>query len=80
MRSTTKPDAACPSADTTKKTVIMAPAWVKLRPNSGISQGNSGGSSRWKKCEVPWAKPTRPMTRTSLRMAAEAAVMAKRPP
>jgi hypothetical protein len=36
--------------ETTKNAVISAPASVKLRPNSGISQGNSGGSSKRKKC------------------------------
>ena len=47
--------------NTTKKTVISAPACVKFKPNSGISHGKSVGSSRWKKCEVPWASPTNDM-------------------
>ena len=37
--------------------VIVAPMPVKLSPKSFISQGNSGGSRRWKKCDTPCTKP-----------------------
>jgi hypothetical protein len=32
-----------------------------------MNQGKSGGSSRWKKWDVPWARPMSPMVRTSSR-------------
>src|SRR5256885_6472616 len=51
--------------ETTKKAVVSVPARVKFRPKSAISQGNSDGMTRWKKCEVAWAKPTIDITRTS---------------
>src|SRR5206468_3651905 len=51
--------------ETTKKAVVSAPARVKLMPKSAISQGKSEGMTRWKKCEVAWAKPTRDITRKS---------------
>jgi hypothetical protein len=69
-RSTAKPAAAWPTPEMMKKMVINAPTSVKLRPKSRISHGNNGGSSRWKKCDVPWAKPTTPMRRASWRAAA----------
>src|SRR5262245_48310695 len=50
-----------------KNTVIAAPTWVKLRPKSRMSHGNSGGITKWKKCEVAWAKPTSEMTVASWR-------------
>lgn len=52
-------------AETTKNTVMVAPMPVKESPNSRISQGNSGGSRRWKKCETPWTKPISEMVSTS---------------
>jgi hypothetical protein len=27
-----------------------------------MSQGKSGGNKRWKKCDTPWAGPTRAIT------------------
>src|SRR5205823_13151092 len=65
QRSTTNPAIAWPVPETTKKAVVSGPASVKLRPNCGISQGKSEGMTRWKKCEVPWAKPMRDITRKS---------------
>src|SRR6185503_6806435 len=53
--------------ETTKNTVIVAPTWVKLSPKSRMSHGNSVGSTKWKKCEVPWQKPTSEMTVASRR-------------
>ncbi len=67
MRSTTKPATACPIPETTKNTVTSRPSAEYDRPNSPTSAGNSGGSSRWKKCEVPCATPTRPIVRASPR-------------
>jgi hypothetical protein len=32
-----------------------------------MSHGKSGGSTKWKKCDVPWAKPTSEITVASLR-------------
>src|SRR5690242_3507902 len=57
---------ACPTPETMKKAVVSAPAAVKVRPKSAISQGNSEGMTRWKKCEVAWTKPISDMTRASL--------------
>ncbi len=34
-----------------------------------MSHGNSGGITKWKKCEVPWANPTSEMTVASRRKA-----------
>src|SRR5437868_11783477 len=48
-----------------KKAVVSVPAPVKLRWKSAISHGNSEGMTRWKKCEVAWAKPTSDITRRS---------------
>jgi hypothetical protein len=53
--------------ETTKNTVIAAPTCVKVSPKSRMSHGKSGGSTKWKKCEVPWAKPTSVITVASLR-------------
>src|SRR5258706_5172120 len=61
-RSTTKPASAWPMPEITKNTVIRVPTSAKPRPKSFMNQGNSGGSSRWKKCEVAWAKPIRDIT------------------
>ena len=66
-RSTTKPARAWPTPETMKNTVIRAPAWVKVRPKSRMRYGKSGGSTKWKKCEVPCAKPTSEITVASLR-------------
>src|SRR5882672_4935674 len=67
MRSTTKPASACPTPETTKNTVIAAPTCVNVRSNSRISHGKSVGSTKWKKCDVPCAKPTSEMTVASRR-------------
>jgi 3-hydroxyisobutyrate dehydrogenase-like beta-hydroxyacid dehydrogenase len=45
-RSTRKPAMAWPTPDTTKNTVMVTPMAAKLKPNSAISQGNSGGNSK----------------------------------
>jgi hypothetical protein len=65
-RSTTKPASAWPTPETTKNTVIAAPTCVNDRPKSRMSHGNSGGITKWKKCEVPCAKPTAEITAASL--------------
>src|SRR5512140_3911580 len=57
---------ACPTPETMKKAVVSAPAAVKVRPKSAISHGKSEGMTRWKKCDVAWAKPITDMTRASL--------------
>ena len=45
------------------------------RPNSAISHGNSGGIMKWKKCEVPCAKPTSEITAASWRKGATGVVV-----
>ena len=62
-----KPASACPTPETTKKTVIAAPTCVNVNPNSRISHGKSGGITKWKKCEVPCANPTSEITVASVR-------------
>jgi len=66
-RSTTKPAIACPTPETTKNTVIVRPTCVNDSPNSAMSHGKSGGIMKWKKCEVPCAKPTSEITAASWR-------------
>src|SRR5205085_7258775 len=66
-RSTAKPASAWPTPETTKNTLITAPTCVKVKPNSRISITKSGGITKWKKCDVPWAKPTSEMTAASWR-------------
>ena len=63
--------------ETTKNTVIARPTCVKVRPNSAMSHGNSGGIMKWKKCDVPCANPTSEITVASWRrlVAGEAADM-----
>src|SRR5258706_714628 len=51
--------------DTMKNTVIVEPTWVKVSPKSRMSHGKSVGSTKWKKCDVPWQKPTREITAAS---------------
>ena len=50
---------------------------MNVSPNSAISQGNSGGIMKWKKCDVACANPTSEMTVASWRklVAGEAADM-----
>src|SRR5215212_4115402 len=50
-----------------KKTVIVRPTSVNVRPKSRISHGKSVGRTKWKKCDVPWQKPTSEMTVASCR-------------
>jgi len=52
VRSTTIPAKAWPIALMVKNTLMRNPTCVKLSPMSGISQGNNGGNSKWKKCET----------------------------
>ncbi len=47
--------------------VMIAPTCVNESPKSRMSHGKSGGMTKWKKCEVPCAKPTREMTVASRR-------------
>src|SRR5690242_567409 len=75
-RSTANPARAWPTPETTKKTLITAPTCVNERPNSRISITKSGGITKWKKCDVPWAKPTREMIAASWRRLAAAAGLA----
>jgi hypothetical protein len=76
-RSTAKPASAWPIPETTKNVVMIAPACVKVRLKSRISHGKSGGTRKWKKCDVPCAKPTSEITVASERKlaAGEAADM-----
>ncbi len=53
--------------ETRKKVVIVSPTCVNESPKASMSHGKSGGIMKWKKCEVPCAKPTSEMTVASLR-------------
>ena len=64
-RSTTKPAVACPTPETTKNTVDKSPSSEKDQPNSFMNTGNMTGKSRCEKCELAWARPTKPMTEAS---------------
>ena len=50
--STRNPADACPVPEMTKNTVIRKPSCENDSPNSCANTGNSGGSSRWAKCEL----------------------------
>ena len=50
--STRNPASACPVPEMMKNTVIRKPSCENDSPNSCANTGNSGGSSRWAKCEL----------------------------